>query len=114
VEEIMAKVDQEFKKIDRSGMLPAGVVLIGGGAKLADLVDTAKKNLRLPVCLGVNKNVASLTDKVNDLDYLTAVGLAAWGEQAGRGSGQSGPLPWRELSGGVSQAIKKILSIFKP
>lgn len=32
VEEIFEKIDNELKKIDRSGMLPAGIVFVGGGA----------------------------------------------------------------------------------
>ena len=80
VGEIFTKVDAELKKINRSGMLPAGIVLVGGGAKLAGITDLAKKNLRLPVCLGANRNVPSVVDKVNDLSYLTALGLVAWGD----------------------------------
>lgn len=81
VEEIFERVDAELKKIDRSGMLPAGVCLIGGGAKLADIVDVAKRKLRLPAALGSNRSVATVVDKVNDLEYLTALGLIAWGDQ---------------------------------
>lgn len=81
VEEIFEKIDAELKKVDRSGMLPAGVCLVGGGAKLADIVEIAKKKLRLPVALGANRSVATVVDKVNDLEYLTALGLVVWGEQ---------------------------------
>jgi len=81
VEEIFTKVDAEFKKIERSGMLPAGVFLVGGGTKLADIIDVAKKKLRLPVSLGKNKNVYTLIDKVNDSRFLTALGLVIWGYQ---------------------------------
>lgn len=114
VEELMSKIDQEFKKVDRSGMLPAGVVLIGGGAKLADLVDAAKKNLRLPVSLGANKHVATLIDKVNDLEYLTALSLTAWGERFGREDSKGGN--WSLVGGSdkMGEAFKKIISLFKP
>jgi cell division protein FtsA len=114
VEELMSKVDGEFKKIDRSGMLPAGVVLIGGGAKLADIVDAAKKDLRLPVSLGANKHVATLIDKVNDLEYLTALGLTAWGEQYGRMDGKGPAWSLGGVSDKAGDAFKKIISLFKP
>lgn len=80
VEEIFNKIDQEFKKIERSGMLPAGALLIGGGSKLQDIIEVAKEKLRLPASLGSNKGVAVLMDKVNDLDFLTALGLVFWGD----------------------------------
>ncbi len=79
VEEIFLKIDHELKKIQKSGLLPAGVVLVGGGAKLPGLVELAKKHLRLPATLGYPLNVLSVTDKVNDLGFVTAVGLVKWG-----------------------------------
>ncbi|KKR21285.1 MAG: Cell division protein ftsA [Parcubacteria group bacterium GW2011_GWE2_39_37] len=84
VEEIFEKVDDELKKIERSGMLPAGVFLIGGGAQLTDLVEVAKAKLRLPACVGTNKNLSAIIDKVNDPAYLTALGLVAWGNQSAK------------------------------
>lgn len=80
VEEIFEKVDEEFKKIDRSGMLPAGVVLVGGGAKLGGIVDVCKEKLRLPVSIGASRNVDILIDKVNDPSSLTSLGLVVWGD----------------------------------
>ena len=113
VEEILEKVDQEFKKIDRSGMLPAGAVLVGGGSKLIDIVDTAKRVLRLPVSLGSNKNIATVIDKVNDLEYLTALGLVTWGDQLTK-TEKGGHLPVGAIAGQIKHAAKKIFSIFKP
>jgi len=81
VEEIFEKVDEELKKIDRSGMLPAGVFLSGGGSYLQGIIETAKKKLRLPVCIGTNKNIVAVIDKVNDIRYTNALGLVIWGEQ---------------------------------
>ncbi|MFH1662094.1 MAG: cell division protein FtsA [Candidatus Falkowbacteria bacterium] len=90
VEEIFEKIDAEFKKIDRSGMLPAGVFLIGGGTKLSGIVDLAKEKLRLPACLGTNKNIDTVIDKVNHTNFLTALGLVSWGSQLTK-SGKNWP-----------------------
>jgi len=90
VEEILDKVDSELKKIDRSGKLPAGVVLTGGGAKLTGLVEAAKKQLRLPATLGRPLNITSAIDKVNDPAFSTAIGLVIWGSQIESQRGKSG------------------------
>lgn len=79
VDEIFEKVDNEFKKIDRSGMLPAGVIFVGGGACLEALIESAKKRLRLPAAIGQVKNINVVIDKVKNPDFLTALGLVIWG-----------------------------------
>lgn len=86
VEEIFEKVDNEFKKIDRSGMLPAGVIFVGGGAELTGLVEAAKRKLRLPAAVGQAKNINVVIDKVKNPEFLTALGLVIWG---GRGETES-------------------------
>ncbi|MBU0619542.1 MAG: cell division protein FtsA [Patescibacteria group bacterium] len=78
-EEIFEKADKELKKIERSRMLPAGVFLTGGGAKLNNLVGLAKKELGLPVVIGTNKNIDTIIDKVNSPEFLTSLGLVVWG-----------------------------------
>ncbi|MDO8668549.1 MAG: cell division protein FtsA [bacterium] len=112
VEEIFDKIDNELKKIDRSGMLPAGVFLIGGGAKLTDIVETAKNRLRLPACLGSNKNVMLAIDKVNDINYLTALGLAVWGNQLTGRNKKGSKSNWR-LGGAAGKGIEKVKDWFK-
>ncbi len=81
VEEIFDKVDNEFKRIDRSGMLPAGIIFVGGGADLEGLVEAAKKKLRLPAALGAAKNINVIIDKVKAPEFLTALGLVVWGSR---------------------------------
>jgi len=111
-EEIMEKVDEELKKIDRSGMLPAGAWLIGGGAKLPGIVEVAKRKLRLPASLGANRSMASTIDKVNDPAFLTALGLVIWGEQATKNQRRS----WGNFNMGgkaFGSALGKISGWFK-
>lgn len=109
VEEIFERVDGEFKKIERSGMLPAGVFLIGGGAKLADIVEAAKNKLRLPACLGASKNIITTIDKVNDANFLTALGLVVWGNQLSKRKSGFG-IKWP--SGGINKSVEKIKKLF--
>ncbi len=84
MEEILHKIDQELTRIKRSGLLPAGVFFTGGGAQLPGLVELAKRKLRLPAALGYPLDIMSVTDKVNDLSFATAIGLVKWGSEAYR------------------------------
>jgi cell division protein FtsA len=113
VEEIFNKVNNEFKKIERSGMLPAGVILIGGGTKLGDLVDVAKEQLRLPVSIGKSRNLDTMIDKVNDPRFLTALGLVVWGKGFSSSSGRSRlniNWPGSEV---VDKSVDKIKKLFR-
>ena len=79
MEEIFKMINEELKKIDRNGKLPAGLVLTGGGAKLPMIIDLAKKVFSLPVFMGLPKNDSFAIDKLNDTEYTTALGLVIWG-----------------------------------
>lgn len=76
--EIFDLVQKELKKIDRVGLLPAGVVIGGGGSQLPGLVDLAKRELRLPAKIGYPQGVGGLIDKVDSPSYAAAVGLILW------------------------------------
>jgi cell division protein FtsA len=78
-EEIFESIDDELRKIDRSGMLPVGVVLTGGTMNLSGVVDVAKRVLRLPAQIGVPAQVSSVIDEIRNPAYATAVGLVMWG-----------------------------------
>ncbi|MFA5133195.1 MAG: cell division protein FtsA [Patescibacteria group bacterium] len=81
VEEIFSKVNNELKKIGKFGLLPAGAVLCGGGAKLDGIIDVAKKELRLPVTIGYPLDISSLSEKIGDPGFSTAIGLVKWGSE---------------------------------
>ncbi len=78
-EEVFRLVDKELQTIDRSGKLPAGVVLTGAGVKLPGIIEVAKSIFRLPVSLGRPNNIKAVVDKANDPGFSTAVGLVIWG-----------------------------------
>lgn len=80
VSELYEKIDRELAAIGRSGLLPAGVVLTGGGCKLPGMLEAAKQQLRLPASLGVALGATSVVDRVQDPSMSTAIGLVLWGQ----------------------------------
>jgi cell division protein FtsA len=81
LEEIFLLVNKELKVVGLDGQLPAGIILTGGGAKMPGVLELAKKQLRLPVTLGLPGSVATVIDRVNDPGFATAVGLVLWGHE---------------------------------
>ncbi len=114
VEEIFEKVDEELKKIDRSGLLPAGVVLVGGGSKLPGLVDVAKDRLRLAVSTGFGRNAEVVIDKVNDPSFLIALGLVLWGDSLAEGESKGVFRGGKKKLGKGFSKLKDIFSNFMP
>jgi len=117
-EELFKMADKELQKIDRAGLLPAGVILTGGGSKLNGLVEVAKKEFKLPASIGLPLDLGTTAvDKVNDLNYSTAIGLLYWG--AGfdnKEGGVSGKINIPKLSsvGDATNKMKKWLKSLIP
>jgi cell division protein FtsA len=81
LEEIFVKVRDELKKIDRDGLLPAGAIITGGGAKMDDIAEVAREILRLPAQVGkIDESIVAIDKEIlTDPTYFTAIGLALWG-----------------------------------
>lgn len=88
--EILTLVNSELKTIGKEGMLPAGVVLTGGGSKLEDLIEACKEELRLPTAYGsINLDMGGFVDKLSDPVYASSVGLMLYAldDAVGKGIG---------------------------
>lgn len=76
LEDIFELVEKHLKKVDRMGLLPAGVVLVGGGANLNGIDEFAKEYLKLPTRIASPENVGGFKDKVNNPAWAVAMGVA--------------------------------------
>lgn len=114
--EMFDLVVRELKRIDRDGQLPAGVVLVGGGAKIPGLVELAKRRLRLPVQLGFPVECDGLGDQVDDPAFATAMGLTLWGAEVAAQGGFSRRLGFKVLQplGGLYVSVRRALRHFLP
>ncbi len=99
-----------MKKIDRHGKLPAGIVLSGGGAKLPLITDLAKKSFDLPVFLGLPVEKDFPIDKLNDLEYTTALGLVIWADKnmPSGGKGMAGLKIFGNSTGKAMRWVKSL------
>jgi len=117
VEEIFHLVDKELKSVDRSGKLPAGAILTGGGAKLPGITEVGKRIFRLPASIGLPVSVYSAIDKLNNPEYTTAVGLVKWGHAnqiSSQSSFSSIGIKGLGSINFISNKIKSFFRIFKP
>ncbi|MBI2677050.1 MAG: cell division protein FtsA [Candidatus Yanofskybacteria bacterium] len=77
--EVFEMVQSEMKKIPHSGMIPAGIVITGGGAKLPGLSYFVKEKLKLPVRIGIRYPFEGMADQVEDPSLSVAAGLVLYG-----------------------------------
>lgn len=103
VSEILDLVQKELKKIGRQKLLPGGVVLTGGGAKLPKIKELTKETLELVCEIGTPKNILGIQE---DPSLATVVGLALEGVD----SDEEPSI----LTGNVLKKIKRFLKNFIP
>jgi cell division protein FtsA len=71
-------VQDELKKAGKDGMLPAGVVISGGGSKLPGFAVLVRDTLGLPVRIAKPVGVEAF-DAAMDPAFAVALGLVSWG-----------------------------------
>lgn len=60
-------------------MLPAGLILTGGGSQLAGVAELGREVLQMPVRVVSPSGVGGLTDSILTPAYSTSIGLLQWG-----------------------------------
>lgn len=79
--DIFELIDGYLKKIKRSGLLPAGIVLVGGGSNTSLAEGLAKEMLRLPARIGSEDLLPSIQGKLRDSSWFVAFGAALLGKE---------------------------------
>lgn len=111
--EIYSLIKQELSDIERDEMLPAGAVLVGGGAKLDGIEAFTKNRLGLPAQVGKPfTEISGIVDKLDDPEYATAVGLLLWGLDETQINVSNRPRMGIEL-GNIGGALDKVKEVFK-
>lgn len=84
--DIFELVGKHLRKIGRNGLLPAGIILTGGGSQLPGIAEFARRELRLPCDVGVLQQVTNGDDYTKDPGWSVAVGICKWGSEVGERS----------------------------
>jgi len=117
--EIFTMVGLELKKSGAIGLTPAGIVITGGGAMTVGIKEAAKRNLSMPVRVGIPQGISGLIDEAEKPDFATAIGLLHYGvksEMRGIGSfsllkigKRLEKIPFRGIAGRMTDLIKQFL-----
>jgi cell division protein FtsA len=94
-----------------AGLLPAGIILTGGGAQMAGSAELAREVLGMPVRIAAPTGIGGLVDTIMTPGYSTAVGLLLWGAST---LADDEPLRYESApaSGGLGRIRDALRSIF--
>lgn len=117
--EIFAMVGLEIKRSGFGGMTPSGVVLTGGGALTVGAVESARRNLAMPVHTGEPKKITGLIDEIMTPAYTTGVGLLLFGAKGepvkqGRMFGGFGKIGDKVQIKGLAGKLIDVVKSFMP
>jgi cell division protein FtsA len=79
--ELIELVQEELARSGCDKQLGAGVVLVGGGAKLGGLAPLAEQILEIPVRVGEPRGLAKMGDILPGPAFATVIGLIAYGNR---------------------------------
>ena len=105
LDELFTLIKMEVAKSGHNELITSGIVLTGGSAIMAGMVEVAEKIFELPVRRGIPKSIGGLVDVVNSPMYATAVGLLFYGMEKIK-TGES-----RNLAG--TKVFNKVLTRMK-
>jgi len=108
VEQIFGMVAAEIKRSGYEGLLPAGIVLTGGAARLPGIAEMASGGLNMPVRISVPQGMTGLIDALDSPAYATGVGLALWASRHAPGSGSLPHMPSAQGRAGTNELYQRV------
>lgn len=79
ITELFELVMREIEASDFEGLLPAGVVLTGGGSLLPGMKAVANQVMKMPARVAQPENISGMADSLRSPAYSTSVGLLRLG-----------------------------------
>lgn len=76
--DIFEYIEVYLKKIGRNGLLPAGIIISGGGSGIANVEEMAKEYFRLPARVATPARLASGSNQTIDPSWAVAYGLCVY------------------------------------
>ncbi|MFA6256813.1 MAG: cell division protein FtsA [Candidatus Paceibacterota bacterium] len=107
--DIFESIDNHFKKLKRSELLPAGVVFIGGGSSTPGILELSKSILKLPSSLGTTEMFNNTKTKLRDSAWFPAIGLLSAVKSNGNFSTGTLDGLLRDLKASIKSGLKQLM-----
>lgn len=114
MQEIFGLISEKLDTQNLLDVIPAGLVITGGGAETIGLVAVAKDVLKLPARIGKPVELTGLTSDIHKPSFATSIGLLLYGkQQGGEVVKNSFSMPSIKFGGSPGKILNKIGDIFK-
>lgn len=100
LQDLFELLQKELKKINRTRLLPAGVVLIGGSSLVPGMVTLTRQEIGLPAEQGVAQGFGPETDIGTDPSLAVALGVARWADRRS----ERGSMSWRDHAASITKS----------
>lgn len=118
VVELFSLIHEQLEKERILTQLPAGLVIVGGGAETVGLLTLAKQHFKLPARIGAPTEMDGLTLDITKPSYAGSVGLLEYarlfGEQKANGGFELASLFSNLNPGSITKKIKQIFQNLMP
>jgi len=105
--DIFELIDAHLKKLGKDQLLPAGIILSGGGSGIGSVKDIAEHALKLPSKLARLNNAQG--GKMKDSAWAVAYGLTIWGLTGESSDASAMKQAANRAMGGVGKFFKQFL-----
>lgn len=110
--DIFELVQKYLKKIKRDGLLPAGVIITGGGSQVKQTESLARKILNIPASLAGLPVNSKKNPLIKDMGWLVVYGLCM--SRRHTPTGNTSLNPFGRMFGNIGHFFKSIIKQLKP
>jgi cell division protein FtsA len=114
LEEIFSLI---YKQIEDSGfhrIIPAGVVLTGGGSEIVNIKDVCNKTIPLPLRIAAPPKVGGIVDDILNPSYTSSVGLLMFDKESSKSNISSSKKSKHTTVNGLLNRFKSLIEPLLP
>ena len=108
IEEMLRLIMLELPQSDYRKLIPAGLVITGGGANLPGIAELGQKVTRMPVRVGMPMRMHGVAEVLEDPAHATGTGLLMW-KLRNKGAEEAPPV----RKGVMHGLLRRMLRLFK-
>jgi len=110
LEELFTLIYDQIESSSFSALIPAGIVITGGGAQTINAKDICSKVIPLPLRIASPPKLGGIVDDILNPSYTSSIGLLMYGLEQSNTSGSSN----KKSKTNVSGLFNKIKSLIEP